>query len=253
MQPYWRSSTSNPVTVSGDGMTSPAENVKLRYEESRIHRTINTCLTSQFQNLRYTLARIVKESRIIEVPPLSGLEEVDFPVVGRLEAFYTDGLRTLLSTIKGVDSMWEKTLRYPKHVEKIELLKALGFFDQGPILVEGVSVRPRALTARLLERGLRRKDVGDILAMMVEVAGEKRRRGSVLKYCLLDRFDEKKKVSAMARTTAYTASIIAQKLAHGVVTQEGVVPPEMLGMDKALFNDILRQLGKRGVRVEQAA
>lgn len=198
-------------------------------------------------------ARIVKGGRIIQVPALSGLEEVDFPFVGRLEAFYTDGLRTLLSTYKGVESMWEKTLRYPKHVEKIELLRALGFFDEEPIIVEDVKVRPRAVTARLLERNLRRTDVGDILAMMVEVSGEKEGGEAMLKYSLLDRFDEKKKVSAMARTTGYTASIVAQKVAGGAVTQKGVVAPEVLGMDKALFNIISQELEKRGVRLKSEA
>lgn len=75
---------------------------------------------------------IVKNGRTVQVEPLSGLEETDFPGVGKLEAFYTDGLRTLLYTVKGCEDMWEKTLRYPGHVEKIKLLKTLGFFEENP-------------------------------------------------------------------------------------------------------------------------
>jgi len=196
--------------------------------------------------------RIIEGGRVLEVPPLSDLEEVEFPGVGSLEAFYTDGLRTLLHTIQNVESMWEKTLRYPGHVEKILLLKDLGFFDSEPLSVEGAQVSPRTLTSRLLERSLRRPEVEDILAMTVEVSGESRGRDVRFKYRVLDHYDRVKGVTAMARTTAYTASIVAGKLAQGIIKERGVVPPERLGMDGALFRDILSELGERGVRVEEA-
>ncbi len=75
-------------------------------------------------------AWIIKNGRKVEVEALTGLEQIEFPNVGRLEAFYTDGLRTLLHTMKGVVDMWEKTLRYPGHAEKIGLLRTLGFFSE---------------------------------------------------------------------------------------------------------------------------
>jgi len=196
--------------------------------------------------------RIVEGGRIVEVPALSGLEEIEFPGVGRLEAFYTDGLRTLVQTLPEVESMWEKTLRYPGHVERIRLLRALGFFDEEPVAVEGVQVSPRLVTARLLERSLRMPDVGDILAMTVEVAGERQGADTRYRYYILDRYDRAKEVTAMARTTGYTASIVAQKLAQGAIKEKGVVPPERLGMDESLFKDILSGLRERGVQVEEA-
>jgi len=197
-------------------------------------------------------ARIMEGGRVVEVPALSGLEEIEFPGVGNLEAFYTDGLRTLLYTIPGVESMWEKTLRYPGHVEKIRLLRALGFFDDEPVAVGDTKVSPRIMTARLLERSLWKPEVGDILAMTVEVAGERRGEEARYKFYLLDRFDEEKKVTAMARTTAYTASIVAQKLAMGDIKEKGVVPPEKLGMDEVFFKGLLSELRDRGVKVEEA-
>jgi len=194
---------------------------------------------------------ILEGGRIVEVPPLSGLEEVDFPGVGSLEAFYTDGLRTLLRTMAGVESMWEKTLRYPGHVEKIGLLKALGFFDDEPMEVRGAWLPPRLMTARILERNLMRPEVEDILAMTVEVSGMSRGRGALFNYRVLDRYDRSKGVTAMARTTAYTASIVARKLAEGAIKGRGVIPPERLGMDAALLKDILSELRKRGINVEE--
>ncbi|RJS89402.1 saccharopine dehydrogenase family protein [Candidatus Bathyarchaeota archaeon] len=195
--------------------------------------------------------RIVEGGRLTIVPALSGLEEIDFPGVGRLEAFYTDGLRTLLHTLRGVESMWEKTLRYPGHVEKIRLLKALGFFDEEPVTVGRVEVSPRLVTARLLERSLRRPEVGDLLVMRVEVAGERGGEEVRFRYYLLDRYDRERGVTAMARTTAYTASIVAGKLARSIIKERGIVPPERLGMDEGLFKEILSALRDRGVRVEE--
>ena len=196
---------------------------------------------------------VVEGGRVVRVPALSGLEEVDFPGVGRLEAFYTDGLRTLVNSLPGVDSMYEKTLRYPGHVEGVRLLRELGFFDEEPLEVEGRRVSPRLLTARLLERSLRRPEVGDLLAMIVEVRGEAGGEASGYRYYVLDRFDRAGGVTAMARTTAYTASIVAGMLAGGAIEEKGVIPPERLGMNERITEGLLSELGKRGVMVEASS
>ena len=193
--------------------------------------------------------RIVEGGRVVEVPALSGLEEIDFPGLGRLEAFYTDGLRTLIETFKGVESMYEKTLRYPGHVEKVKLLRELGLFDDEPIEVEGVKVSPKHFTARLLERHLRMPDVGDLLAMMVEVKGLKDGVEKTIRFHLLDRYDRASGVTAMARTTGYTTSIVAQLLAKGRIEERGVIPPEKLGLRSQIFEEILMELRRRGVEV----
>ena len=194
---------------------------------------------------------IVEGGKVVQVPALSGLEEMEFPGVGTLEAFYTDGLRTLVESLPGVESMYEKTLRYPGHVEKVRLLRELGFFDDEPLQVEGEQVSPRLVTARLLERSLWRTDIGDLLAMMIEVKGEADGEEAGYRYYILDRFDREKGVTAMARTTAYTASIVAGMLAEGVIEEKGVIPPERLGMDGAVAERLLSELRARGVVVEE--
>ena len=196
-------------------------------------------------------ARIVKDCKMVDVEALSGLEEVEFPSVGRLEAFYTDGLRTLLHTIKGVESMWEKTLRYPGHAEKIKLLKALGFFDEKQIEVNSVSLSPRKLTVKLLEQRLRMPEVKDIVAMKVEVSGFRNGEHMRYTYHLLDQYDEKRGITAMARTTAYPASVIAQLILKKVVKERGVVPPERLGMSEEFFSVFLKELDKRGIIIRE--
>ena len=193
--------------------------------------------------------RIVEGGRVVEVPALSGLEEIEFPGLGRLEAFYTDGLRTLIETFKGVESMYEKTLRYPGHVEKVKLLRDLGLFDDEPIEVEGVKVSPKCFTARLLEKHLRMPEVGDLLAMMVEVKGLKDGAEKTIRFHLLDRYDRARGVTAMARTTGYTTSIVAQLLVRGRIEERGVIPPEKLGLKPQIFEEILMELRRRGVEV----
>jgi len=195
---------------------------------------------------------IVKEGKVVKVEAMSGLEMITFPRVGELEAFYTDGLRTLLHTVKGVEDMWEKTLRYPRHIEKIKLLKSLGFFDEKPVEIGNLSVSPRELTARLLERKLKKPEVRDIVAMMVKVGGVKKGKRIMYTFHLLDHCDKKRKVTAMARTTAYTASIVAQLMAEQVVEEKGVVPPEKLGMNEKFYRKFMDQTKKRGIRVKES-
>jgi len=196
-------------------------------------------------------AKIVKDGKIVDVEALNGLEEVEFPNVGRLEAFYTDGLRTLLHTVKNVDSMWEKTLRYPGHAEKVGLLKALGFFDEKQIDVEDVSLSPRKLTVKLLEQKLWKPEVKDIVTLKVEVSGVKNGKKTRYIYRLSDRYDEKRGITAIARTTAYPASIIAQLILRKAVKEKGVVPPEKLGLDEELFQVFLDELEKREVKITE--
>lgn len=194
-------------------------------------------------------ARIVKAGKVVEVEALSGLEEVAFPNVGVLEAFYTDGLRTLLYTMHDVADMCEKTLRYPGHAEKVKLLKSLGFFDEEPVKIGDVEISPKRLTARLLERKLVKPEIKDFVALKVEVAGTRNGKQTRYVYHMLDWFDDKLGVTAMARTTAYPAAIVAGLILDGDITEKGVVPPEKIGMDEEVFQKFLSGLKQRGITI----
>jgi saccharopine dehydrogenase-like NADP-dependent oxidoreductase len=185
---------------------------------------------------------IVKNGRAVQVEPLSGLEEIEFPGVGKLEAFYTDGLRTLLYTAKGCKDMWEKTLRYPGHVEKIMLLKTLGFFEEKPVQIGNTCVSPKDMTARLFERELKKKDVPDIVTMCIQVTGKQNGKRVMFAYDVFESFDTKLHVTAMARTTAYTTSAATQLMAKGMIAEKGVIPPETLGMNERLYEEFMRMM-----------
>ena len=196
-------------------------------------------------------AIIVKQGRRVQVEALSGVESVLFPEVGKLEAFFTDGLRTLLQTMDGVVDMWEKTLRYPGHAEEIRLLEAMGLFKDEKIKVEGVKVSPRKLMVKLLEQTLQKPEVKDFVALRVEVWGVKNGEKTGYTYHMLDKCDEKRGITAMARTTAYPMSIVAQLILNGAIIEKGLVPPERLGMEDHIFKKFWDGLEKRGIQISE--
>ncbi|MBS7632085.1 saccharopine dehydrogenase family protein [Candidatus Bathyarchaeota archaeon] len=196
-------------------------------------------------------ARIIAGGRLVEVEALTGMETVDFSNLGKLEAFYTDGLRTLLHTVKGVEDMWEKTLRYPGHADKIMVLKSLGFFEDKPINVQGISVSPQMVTVKLLSSKLAQPEIRDIVALRVVVSGVKKNKPVRYTYELLDFYDKSNGVTAMARTTAYPASLVAQLMLKKIELEKGVVPPEKLGMNKNIFSILLDGLKKHGIEIKE--
>lgn len=192
-------------------------------------------------------ARVMENGRIVEKEALSEVELVDFPGIGTLEAFNTDGLRTLLKTMK-IPNMKEKTLRYPGHAEKMRMLRETGFFGSEPLEVGGVKVRPIDLTARLLFPMWKLKEgEKDFTVMRVTVKGKKEGREIKFTYDLVDYFDETTNTTSMARTTGFTCSVMARLVANGRFTRKGVCPPEFVGRNHEVFKILLEELRKRGV------
>lgn len=193
-------------------------------------------------------ARVRRNGRLVLLPALSELETLDFPEVGALEAFLTDGLRTLLRTSK-VPDMVEKTLRYPGHAEWMKGLRHLGFFEAKPLKVGSVEVAPRELTVRLLER-VWAFDEGeeDLTVMRIQIEGQEGGKRLLHSYFLLDRYDSESRVSSMARTTGYTAAAVVRLLGEGRYREPGITPLELVGRDPEAFGFLLDELAARGIR-----
>ena len=192
-------------------------------------------------------ARYVENGRMVVREALSDSELIDFPGIGTLEAFNSDGLRTLADTIDA-PNMKEKTLRYQGHIEKMAVLRASGMFGKEPIEIQGVRIRPIDFTAKLLfpmwqlEPG-----EADVTVMQVIVEGEKggKRRRHV--YDLLDRYDPATQTHSMARSTGYTATTAIRMLAAGLYERAGVSPPEFVGRDAKCVAFMLEGLAARGL------
>jgi len=188
-------------------------------------------------------ARIIKNTENITVDALSGIETVTFPKVGKLECFYTDGLRTLLSTIKNVDTMEEKTIRYPGHAELFKTIIACGFFSDQQVRCGKQMMSIKSISTEYLRVMLSQGEEQDISIMEIEIKKGKNNR----RYRCIDYYDTKNKITSMARMTAYTCSIIAQCIKH--YPEYGVVPPEYLGMNKKICQFIKSELKKRKITV----
>jgi len=189
----------------------------------------------------------VEKGQVIERPALSEPEFIDFPEVGTLEVFNTDGLRSLIKTLD-IPNMKEKTMRYPGHIEKVKLLRQAGFFSETPVMIKGQAVRPIDVTAKLLFPQWELKPgEKDLTIMRVSVAGTKDGQKTTYTWDLFDRYDPKTKVHSMARTTGYTATAALRMLKEGLFDQKGIIVPEYIGQNDACVQFILNTLKKKNI------
>lgn len=197
-------------------------------------------------------ARFIANGEVVVRPALSDPELIDFPGIGTLEAFNSDGLRTLIRT-RLAPHMKEKTLRYPGHIEKIAVLRETGFFGKEEIVIGGAGIRPLDLTAKLLSSIWKMgPEDRDLTVMQVKVAGKKEGRRLWCVYDLLDRFDEATGVHSMARTTGYAATAAVRMLAKGLYSRKGVSAPEHIGEYPECVEFMLKEMEKRGIRYSQS-
>jgi lysine 6-dehydrogenase len=194
-------------------------------------------------------ARLVENGIIVTKPALSDREKMQFEEIGELEAFNTDGLRSLIFTMPDIPEMKEKTLRYPGHIDLIIALKEAGFFQNTPLRFEEIDISPLEFTSRLLVNEWK-LEPGDeeFTIMKVIVKGEQNGKLRVIEYNLLDRYDTATKTSSMARTTGYTCSAAVNLVIKELFMEKGVFPPELIGKDKKCFDFVMDYLAARNVR-----
>ncbi|MBI5837989.1 MAG: saccharopine dehydrogenase NADP-binding domain-containing protein [Candidatus Eisenbacteria bacterium] len=172
-------------------------------------------------------ARVLRGGREVSFPVFTEMETLEVPGVGTMEAFTSDGLRTLITTLPGAKEMAEKTLRWPGHVAAIQ-----------PLLKSGRLVEEfRARCAEV--------PPNDLVAFLVRVRRDKR----VETFSMVDRYDPATGLSAMARTTALTTSVTAQLAAARAVRERGVLPLEHVARDAAAYDFIVGALDRRGVKL----
>ncbi len=192
-------------------------------------------------------ARWVENGSLVTKPALTDVEPVDLPRVGTVEAFNTDGLRSLAQTLHA-PFMKEKTLRWPGHVEKLRMLRETGFLSQEPLEVGGARVRPYDLTTRLLFDAWRLEPgEADLTVMRVEASGTAGGKRQTWTWDLYDEADPATGYHSMARTTGFPCAIVARMLARGELRRPGVQPPERLAGDDRFFARMMEELRAGGV------
>ena len=195
-------------------------------------------------------AQVWKDGEWITVEPLTGIEHLEFPTTGPLEAFYTDGLASLVITMTGRfrDSLEEKTPRYPGFAEKVAFLNECGLLDAEPVDVGGLQVAPRDVLIKRVGSLFELGPEGDILVMRVLVKGVSDGLGVTHTFELVDFKDPDTGYTAMARTTGFPAAIAARMISSGEIRERGVhFPEELFGGTRG--DRLLRELADRGVVV----
>ena len=194
-------------------------------------------------------ARFIQSGKIIVREPLSDCEFLEFDKVGTLESFNTDGLRTLLHTMRHIPDMKEKTLRYPGHVAYIRMLKESGFFSEEKMKLKGAEISPLEFTSKILLKAWEMEErEEEITVMRVTLKGvDQNGQPEEIVYNLHDEYCHDTQTSSMARTTGYTATATANMLLDGLFSDKGVFPPELLGRHESCFQYIIGYLAERNI------
>lgn len=180
-------------------------------------------------------ARVIKRGQVVKVDPLEKIESVkikDF----EFEEFVSDGLRTLLETIRA-KTLEEKTLRWKGHLEKMKILRELGFFKP-----ENINFTLKVISP------LMQYESEDFSIMEVYGKGITGEKEKEIKYFLYD--EARGGFTSMARVTGFTAAIIARLIAEQRCAF-GVIPPEIFGMRDDTYNEIISGLKEREIVIER--
>lgn len=198
----------------------------------------------------YTRPALAAENgELVHLKPLTGLEEMIFPEpVGSCEAVVTDAHSTAYTLKDKANKVYEKTVRYKGHWEKMAVLAELGFFSDEKIEVEGATVQPIKVAEKILEPQLKGKSHEDITVLRVTVEGLKGGKKKKYEWEMVDFYDHERNITSMAKTTAMPALLLAEKIISGEVNEKGVLPVEELIIGDR-FDPFMEGLKEKGIDI----
>jgi lysine 6-dehydrogenase len=188
------------------------------------------------------VARVIRDGEIKEVPSMTEVEELSFAGFPPLEAFQTSGgTSTLPDTFLGnIKELDYKTIRYAGHCDKFKTMIDLGLCASDEMVVDFQKVKPRKVFGDLLQAHLP-ADGPDYVLVRLDFVGTKDGSSKTLRYDIVDKQDELTGLSAMMRTTAFPASIIAQMMVRGDVSTRGATPQEIAIDPDKFFAELERR------------
>ena len=196
--------------------------------------------------------KVIEDGEIRYVDRYSLAGPVSFEGIDKpLECFY-DGFPETLHLVKkfeGVKRCTEVTVRYEGYCEKVNFLDGCGLLSREPIEFEGGEIVPFEAFSRIIHPKVRLEPgEKDITVLRVRVQGEVDGEETVYNYDMVDRYDEEKGVTSMAKTTSYTAALVARMLVRGEIKEKGYVPPVKV-LRGGKLAELLAQLEDRGVYI----
>ncbi len=199
---------------------------------------------------------VLLDGKMVEIPRLSDTEEIIFPKpIGKCETYTTGDLMDVIEHLKleGVTEAWAKTVRWPGHTDIWKKIIELKLLDEEPVIVKGNEISPRDFFLALGEKTLQYlPGEGDAICQRVEVAGIRDSIKTSYSYEFIDFYDPKSDISAMARTTAFPCSIVAQMIAKGDFKDTGVIHPVKIGWDERLSEIFFKNLSERNINIDES-
>jgi len=192
----------------------------------------------------------VRDGQLVGIPALGELEVVEFPEpIGRLEAFTTSGgLTSAARTFAGkLQTLQNKTLRYPGNHAQLTVMRQLGLFDLEPVEVDGRPVVPRHLLHALWDPQIRADETTlDFILIRVLARGTVDGRLAEAQVDLVHYSDPKTGFTAMEQGTGWHAAIMTEAIARGEI------PPGVVPVERAMTGtDFVRHAAMRGFNVEK--
>lgn len=160
---------------------------------------------------------IIEDGEYTTVEPLTRFEEVPWDGWGPLEAFSTAGGTSTMAMrhVGRVRSLEYKTLRFPGHGHVFRSMFELGMFDETPRSVGTATVSRREVLLDALRRTL---PSGAPDLVLIRVWRDHKGERTTVQVADTDRDG----FSALARTTAFPATALADLIARGAVSRPGV-------------------------------
>ncbi|RWK38724.1 saccharopine dehydrogenase family protein [Mesorhizobium sp.] len=197
---------------------------------------------------------LVEDGQRVEVPASLQhdnpfIHQIEVEGLGRLEAFPNGDASHyagMLAAAKGLQRSGRYSLRWPGWSAFWAPLKELGFLSEDK--VPGVGASPREFLGRLLGPQLQYgADEKDLCVMRNVFTGtQDGRRKTVMSDLVVER-DLASGLFGMSLGVGYPASIVAQMLARGEITEPGLLNP-LLHVPDGRFLD---ELARRGLRVSE--
>jgi lysine 6-dehydrogenase len=193
-------------------------------------------------------AYFLRGGKVTEVPCFEGYEQLDFPPpLNKLEAFVTSGgLSTMPWTFEGkLDRLENKTLRYIGHHKQFKAFSELGMLELEPMKIGDMEIIPREVFHKLLEPKIVQPDVRDIAVIRVVCKGEHEGKKAEVTVQLIDKYNEKTKLTAMQRLTGWHASIVA------ILCAQNRIPKGAVSVENIPGELIVNEARRRGFEIEE--
>ena len=170
-----------------------------------------------------------------------------------LECYFDRFPETLheIEKFEGVKQCANRTVRYAGYCDKVKFLKECGLLSRKPIEFKDRNIIPFEIFSKIIYPKVRMNEgEKDITVLRVIVEGIKEGVEACHVFDIVDFYDENRGITSMARTTGYTAAIVARMVGRGDISEKGLIPPARI-IRGNLFHKLLKELNRTGVKVTE--